>query len=155
MSSAKIASASRRYVLLGLAWAVVFLALGCGDSRVRVHGTVQFEGKPVEEGIISLEPADGVGPSTGGSITAGQYDLTGNARTTVGEKVVRIYASRATGRKIPAGSPAPPGTMVEEVVQCIPKQYNDESNLKVRITPGRDNKQDFDLPGAAKPQAAK
>ena len=58
-----------------------------------------FEGKPVEQGIISFEPADGIGPTTGGSVTDGTYDLTGDARATVGEKIVRIYASRKSGRK--------------------------------------------------------
>ena len=146
MSSAKVPGRTRRHVLLGLACAAVVLVSGCGDGRVRVHGTVLFEGKPLEEGFVSFEPADGVGPTTGGPVTDGRYDLTGEARATVGDKLVRIYASRATGRKIPAGSPAPPGAIVDEMIQCVPKQYNDQSTLKVQITPGRDNTHDFDLP---------
>jgi hypothetical protein len=125
---------------------VVVLVTGCGDGRVRVSGTVVFEGKPVEQGIISFEPVDGVGPTTGGSVTDGSYDLTGNARATAGEKIVRIYASRKSGRKFPAGPPSPPGTMIDEMIQCIPKQYNDQSSLKVSITPGRDNTHNFELP---------
>jgi hypothetical protein len=146
MFSAQTVNRARRHALPTLAWAVVLLVTGCGDGRVRVSGTVLFEGKPVEQGIISFEPCDGVGPTTGGSITDGKYDLTGEARATVGDKLVRIYASRATGRKIPAGSPAPPAAIVDEMIQCVPKQYNDQSTLKVQITPGRDNTHDFDLP---------
>jgi hypothetical protein len=142
---------ARRRVLMVLAGAAVILATGCGDGRVRVSGTVRFEGAPVEEGIISFEPVDGKGPTTGGSITDGRYDLTGDARATEGEKIVRIVGSRKTGRKVPAGGPAPAGTMIEERVQCIPRQYNDQSTLKVRITPGRDNTHNFDLPTSAKP----
>jgi hypothetical protein len=63
----------------------------------------------------------------------------------VGEKIVRIVALRKTSRKIPAGSPAPAGTMVDEVIQCIPKQFNDESTLRIQVTAGRSNTHDFDL----------
>src|SRR5438128_12273263 len=103
MFSAKAMDRARRHTLPGLVCAVVLLATGCGDGRVRINGTVVFEGKPVEQGVISFEPTDGVGPTTGGSITDGKYDLTADARATTGEKLVRIYASRKTGRKIPAG----------------------------------------------------
>jgi hypothetical protein len=149
MFSAKGMAGARRHVLLGLACAVVVLGTGCGDGRVRVHGSVAFEGKPLEEGIVTFEPADGVGPTTGGPIKDGKYDLTGEARATVGEKIVRIIGSRKSGRKIPAGSP--PGAMVDEYVQPIPKQYNDQTTLRVQITPGKENVHDFDL----KPTATK
>src|SRR5262249_19526147 len=118
-------------------------------GRVRVLGDVTFEGKSLEEGIITLEPVDGVGPTTGGPIKGGKYDLTGDARATVGDKIVRIIGSRKTGRKIPAGSP--PGAMTDEWVQCIPKQYNDQSTLRLKITPGADNTHNFELPLAKKP----
>jgi len=110
---------------------------------------VLFEGKPLEEGFVSFEPADGVGPTTGGPVTDGKYDLTGEARATAGEKIVRIIGSRKTGRKIPAGNP--PGAMADEWVQCIPQEYNDQSTLRVTITPGRDATHNFDLPIANKP----
>jgi hypothetical protein len=137
---------ARRQTLLGLAGAAVIVVTGCGDGRVRVSGTVVYEGKPLEQGIISFEPADGVGPTTGGLITDGEYDLTGNARSTTGEKIVRIVGSRKSGRKLPAPPPSPPGTMIDEMIQCIPKQYNEKSTLKVQITPGNDNTHNFELP---------
>src|SRR5262249_34661652 len=65
MSSATLLGWARRHALLGLACAAVVLVTGCGDGRVRVQGTVLFEGKPLEEGFVSLEPADGAGPTTG------------------------------------------------------------------------------------------
>src|SRR5262249_53709583 len=140
---------ARRQALLGLACAAVWLMTGCGDGRVRVHGTVLFEGKPLEEGFVSFEPADGVGPTTGGPITDGRYDLTGEARATAGGKIGRISGSRKTGRKVPAGNP--PGAMADEWVQCIPPEYNDRSTLRVTIAPGRDATQNFDLPIENKP----
>jgi hypothetical protein len=137
---------ARRQTLLGLAGAAVMVVTGCGDGRVRVSGTVVYEGKPLEQGIISFEPADGVGPTTGGLITDGEYDLTGNARSTTGEKIVRIVGSRKSGRKLPAPPPSPPGSMIDEMIQCIPKQYNEKSTLKVQITPGNDNIHNFEVP---------
>ena len=124
MFSTTLKDQARRHTLLGLASATVVLVSGCGDGRVRVSGTVLYEGKPLELGIISFEPADGVGPTTGGPITDGEYDLTGNARSTTGEKIVRIVGSRKSGRKLPAPPPSPPGTMIDEMIQCIAKQYN-------------------------------
>jgi hypothetical protein len=60
MFSTTIIDWARRRTLLGLAGAAVVLITGCGDGRVRVSGTVMYEGKPLELGIISFEPADGV-----------------------------------------------------------------------------------------------
>ena len=145
MFSANARNGIRRPTLLGLVCAALFLQTGCGDGRMRVRGSVLFDGKPVDEGAIALEPANGQGPSTGGPITDGVYDLTGVARSTVGEKIVRIIASCKTGRKIPIPPPARPGTMIDERIQCIPKQYNEQSTLRVQITPGKDNTHNFDL----------
>ncbi len=145
MFSAYAMSGVRWPALAGLVGVMVFLVTGCGDGRVRVRGTVLYDGKPVEEGTIAFEPADGQGPSTGGPIADGKYDLTGNARSTTGEKIVRIVASCKTGRKIPIPPPAHPGTAIDERIQCIPSQYNDKSTLRVPVTAGRDNTHDFDL----------
>src|SRR5215470_708337 len=83
--------------------------VGCGDGKVRVRGTVSFDGKPVEHGVISFDPADGQGPNTGAEIADGRFELSGPAAATPGKKIVRIRASRPTGRKIESGPPAPPG----------------------------------------------
>src|SRR5262249_60200604 len=94
MSSATVLSRSLRQALLGLACAAALLVTGCGDGRVRVRGTVLFEGEPLGEGFVSFEPADGVGPTTGGPITGGRYDPTGEARAPAGEKGRRIHGPR-------------------------------------------------------------
>src|SRR5262245_51308581 len=105
-----------------MAWgcAVALTASGCGGGKIPVSGSVFFAGKPIEEGTILFEPVDGKGPTTGGFVTEGNYELGGEAGALPGEKIVRIVALRKTGRMIPAGSPAPPGTMVPEIIQCIP-----------------------------------
>lgn len=126
------------------------LALGCGDGRVRVRGTVLFAGVPLEEGAIAFEPADGRGPTTGGAVAGGKYDLTGDARAIPGEKVVRIIGTSGTGKLTRVPSPAPAGALVERRVQCIPREYNDRSTLRVTLTAGAENVRNFDLKPAAK-----
>lgn len=130
--------------------AALFLGLlvtgvGCGEGKVRVRGTVTFDGKPVDQGVISFDPADGRGPNTGGAIADGKFDLSGPAEATPGKKIVRIRASRPTGRKREHGPPAPPGTLVDELEAYIPAQYNENSTLTAEIVPGKVNELAFDL----------
>lgn len=129
---------------LALACGAVLL-VGCDDGRVVIRGQVKYEDKPLEEGMITFEPADGKGPSTGEMIAGGKYELAGEKRAVPGDKIVRIVGMRATGRKIAAGSPSPPGTMIDEVIQCVPANYNDQTTLSITVTPGKANTHDFDL----------
>jgi hypothetical protein len=133
-----------RGVAIGLV--LIGLSGGCGDGKVRLRGTVTYEGKPVERGIITFDPADGQGPNTGGEIVQGTYHLTTNTGVLPGKKIVRIRAFRATGRRIEAGPPAPPGTLVDEIEAYIPARYNDQSTLTVEIIAGKENEIDFNLP---------
>ena len=141
----KTRGAAAKGCLLGVVCAAVLSCGGCGDGKVVVRGTVSYEGKPIDEGMISLEPADGQGPTTGGAIKDGKYELTGNAAAQPGKKVVRIVGLRKTGKMVEAGPPAPKGTLIEEMIQCVPVQFNDQSTLRVQVTPGKANTHDFDL----------
>jgi len=131
--------------LHSVACAAILLFSGCGDGKVVVRGIVTVDGQPIDEGSISLEPADGQGPTTGGLIKAGKYELTGNAAVEPGKKIVRIVGLRQTGKMIPAGPPAPKGTLIPQMIQCVPSQYNDQSRLQVDVTPGKANTHDFRL----------
>ena len=128
-------------LLLGL----LSTSSGCGDGKVHVRGTVTFDGKPVDRGTITFDPADGRGPNTGGEIAGGRFDLSGPAAATPGKKIVRIRASRPSGRKIESGPPAPPGTLVDELEAYIPAHYNEKSTLTAEIVPGKVNEVAFDL----------
>jgi hypothetical protein len=130
---------------------IALLSTGCGDGKVRVRGTVTFDGKPVEHGVISFEPADGRGPNTGGVIADGHFELSGAAEAIPGVKIVRIRASRPTGRKIESGPPAPPGTLVDELEAFIPARYNAKSTLTTEIRAGKVNDVSFDLLSTKKP----
>ena len=46
------------------------------EGRVAVSGTITYEGKPLESGIISFTPAEGTdGFAAGGGIKAGKYRI--------------------------------------------------------------------------------
>jgi len=125
----------------GLALACLFAA-GCGSPDLSVKGAVSFAGKPIESGSISFEPADGVGPSLGGTIEAGRYQVSG--RAPAGKKIVRIRGVQKTGKKIEAGMPAPKGTMVDEIKSVVPPNFNDKSTLDIELKAGT-TERDFDL----------
>ncbi len=145
---------STRVWLCSLACTAILLLSGCNDGKVVVLGMVTVDGQPIDEGSISLEPADGQGPTTGGLIKAGKYELTGNAAVEPGKKIVRIVGLRQTGKMVPAGPPAPKGTLIPEMIQCVPSHYNDRSRLQVDVTPGKANKHDFQLDSKALPPKA-
>jgi hypothetical protein len=116
---------------------------GCGGTLV-VEGNVTFDGEPVAEGSISFEAPDGAGPTFGGRIENGAYRITDIPTTAAGPRIVRITASRKTGKKIPAGPPAPPGTMVDEI-RPVPPRYNRDSKEQVNLQRGVSNRFDFTL----------
>src|SRR5262245_14822944 len=115
----------------------ILLFSGWGDGKVVVRGMVTVDGQPIDEGSISLEPADGQGPTTGGVIKAGKYELVGNAAVEPGKKIVRIVGLRQTGKMVPAGPPAPKGTLIPEMIKCVPSHYNDKSSMKIYVIHGK------------------
>ena len=133
---------SRSVVLLCLAVAFV---VGCtgGSKRAAVKGRVTVDGQPVENGSISFVPADGTqGPSAGGVITAGEYDIAKADGPLIGPHRVRIIATRKTGRQVQAFSGV--GPMVDEEEMFIPPRYNTATTLTAEIVPKR-NEIDFEL----------
>ena len=112
---------------------------------MEVSGNITLDGKPVEEGAITFVPIEGTqSPSAGSDILDGGYDVPREKGPKVGVYRVEIRAQRKTGKKIAAGSPAPPGTMVDETVEAIPPAYNRESKLRAELKAGS-NPLDFDL----------
>ena len=122
---------------------VVTMSEGCSSGRIPICGEVTLDGKPIEQGTITMEPADGKGKSAGGEIVNGKYQLVGEAAPSLGKKIVRIYAVHKTGRRVRDGFSAT-GRMLEESVPCIPDIYNAQSILTCEVVAGRPN-QDFRL----------
>jgi hypothetical protein len=129
---------------------VLIVSVGCGGgysgpARGAVQGRVMIDGAPVEEGVIAFIPAAGTsGPSAGGVVLAGNYSIPEEKGPVVGTYRVEIRASRKTDRKIEAGSPFPPGTMIDETIDLIPAKYNSASELEHEIVAGA-NTLDFEL----------
>jgi hypothetical protein len=118
---------------------LIALAAGCGDQTTgEVTGMVKIDGKPAPPGSsITFFPTDGKSPTAGGLIEGGKYSV----RVPVGIAKVEIRAPRRASR--PKEGPGPRGDLVEE---SLPAKYNDQSELRLDVHPGK-NAQDFDLRG--------
>ena len=134
----------------GFCCGLILIGSGCGGRILEVEGSVEFDGVAVASGSISFEPVDGPGRDFGGVITAGKYKITSPPGVEPGARKVRIRAARKTGRQIPAGSPSPPGTMVDELV-VVPAKYNDSSELAAKLEAGVVNRFDFKLASDSPP----
>jgi len=129
------------FLLAGL----LFLTAGCGDNQVRIRGNVTLDGKPIDTGAISFIPNDlSKGQTAGASITLGEFQVVGNNLPPPGLYRVEIRGQKKTGKQIPAGSPSPPGTMLEETIEAVPAKYNYKSELKQELKSG-DNNINFEL----------
>ena len=131
------------------------LQAGCGGDgldRVSVGGTVQFSGKAVEQGTLSLVPIETTeGPSAGAVIERGTYFIPAARGPVAGNYRVEIKAMRKTGRQIEDPKRAPPDNLIDEIEQYVPARYNVQSKLTVVLQSGRNENVDFDLE-AGEPQ---
>lgn len=120
---------------------------GCGDStvdkRAEVFGTVQLDGKPVENGAISFVPTEGnSGPSAGGAITDGAYRVSRAQGPPFGKVRVEFNGLRKTGKKVQGKFGG--GKTEDEFGELFPPKFNIESTVVRELQPGA-NAIDFDL----------
>jgi hypothetical protein len=133
--------AAASFIVAGL----LLMSAGCGDEQVHMRGKVTLDGKPIETGAITFIPDDlNLGQTAGASIALGEFQVVGNNLPPPGLYRVEIRSQIKTGKQIPAGSPAPPGTMMEETIEAVPTKYNDKSELKRELKTG-DNNLNFEL----------
>jgi|APGre2960657423_1045063.scaffolds.fasta_scaffold30691_3 hypothetical protein len=124
---------------------LLLLSAGCGEKQVQIRGNVTLDGKPIDTGAITFIPNDlSKGQTAGASITLGEFQVVGNNLPPPGLYRVEIRGQKKTGKQIPAGSPSPPGTMVEQTIEAVPAKYNYKSELKQELKTG-DNKLNFEL----------
>lgn len=77
----------RRAWLVAAFW-VLAAAAGCGGPPQAIaRGRVTVDGEPMAQGTIAFLPAEGKGPSAGGMVTSGGYEVRG---MTPGLKIVRV-----------------------------------------------------------------
>ena len=151
----------RTLVLRFLPIAISLAAVGCngavdGPPREPVYGSVTFDGKPLEKGLITFTPVSGGDLVVSGLIVAGQFTLPREEGPGLGPHRVDIWSKQASGKTLP--NPDDPTHPIEEKKEIIPPQVNINSKLAADVTKGGDNKFDYDLrpgAGAAKKVALK
>ncbi|MFY7951648.1 MAG: hypothetical protein ACOVT5_03990 [Armatimonadaceae bacterium] len=123
-----------------VAAAAVLMACGCGGGSgpkgVPVNGTVSLNGKPLPEGEVLFEPADGKGAPDQALVKEGKF----SGSVTPGAKKVRITSWREGKR--PADAAMGGGAMLE---QYLPKKYNTETTLTATVEAGGGQLPAFDL----------
>lgn len=140
---------SRRIVWTTVVTCLVVIA-GCrqryeGPRRGAVQGKITLDGQVVKEGAITFTPVQGrQGPTAGGDIVDGVYDIPESKGPVVGKSRVAIRAPVKTGKMIPAPPVAGPAGMMDEILESIPPQFNEQTILIKDISSG-DNTIDFEL----------
>jgi hypothetical protein len=118
-----------------LAGALVICAGGCGgESPADVSGSVVVDGKPLPEGEIIFEAADGSKTPVGGTVKDGHYEV----KVLPGAKKVKINASRPPKKADPMFGFAPTEVMLGE-------EYNTKTKLTADIKPGKNEGVDFNV----------
>ena len=121
--------------------------IGCGSDGApcSLSGGVTFDGQPVTDGNIRLNPIDGaLGPGGSAKIIDGKYEIAEGNGMLAGKHRVLISATRATGRMVRAESLDGGPSETPQVVQYIPQRYNRTSELVEELNAG-ENTKGFDL----------
>lgn len=115
-----------------------------GPQRIAVSGSVSFDGKAIDQGIINLIPLTDGKRKASAVIENGTYRIPEPKGPNPGKHMVEIHWLKPTGRKtINQGDPGGP-SMIDETAEVIPAKYNTQTNIQVEITRER-NKHDFSL----------
>jgi len=144
-------AAGARTLALAVGLAGLLLVAGCSSKGTAgLMGDVSYDGKPLPEGTIVFTPVDGAtGPSTGGNIKDGHYDVPAEKGALPGASYkVEITSQAKTGKTIP-NIMQPGGPPMELTEQFLPAVYNTQSTLRVKVAPGT-NRFDFHLEKKAK-----
>lgn len=133
----------QRALVVGLAFCLLG---GCGGpagpKRGAVEGKVTLDGVAIEQGSITFKPTGGTqGPTAGGPISQGRYQLSVADGPVVGRNRVEITAPAKSGRKVPAPM-GNPGETTDEIIEKVPARYNSQSTLECEVKPGN-NTLDF------------
>lgn len=134
-----------RCLLVSLVAGCAVLA-GCGAPD-RATGTVVFDGRPVETGVIVFQPLRRSAAAQGSLIEGGKYVVECGA----GPHRVEIRGTRPMDEsRVPRTMPRLGGAPINE--DSIPAAFNTESTLEVEVKAGGPNVFDFDLksPGPAR-----
>lgn len=117
------------------------LVVGCsGDGNYGdVSGTVSYDGKPLEDGLIEFLPAEGKGQTASAPIKDGKYSVT---KASVGNAKVQIRGSKVTGKKKMYDTPDSPEVAI--IAELLPPKYHEKSELTFEVKRGA-NEKNWDL----------
>ena len=118
----------------GVILLLVAVLVGCGVSESDITGEVTLDGKPLKEGEIVFEAADGKVAPVAAPIQDGTFAL----RVPTGSKVVRINAAGPSDKIDPVLK-----TPFRESI--IPEVYNSDTKLTANVEAGKANKFTFTL----------
>jgi hypothetical protein len=127
-------------------WVVAFNVAGCADSgskRYAVSGVVKWQGKPLDQGVITFLPEDSsVGSGGGDMIQNGQYSIPAKQGLLAGRYKVTI-ASADPRNKAPDPD-SPPGYLPVPKDR-IQAKYNTQTTLTADVKPQRQNTFNFEV----------
>jgi hypothetical protein len=121
----------RSWRLLLAAGACAF-AVGCGTRTAPLEGKVTFQGMPIAEGTITLEPA-GKGAVVASPISQGTY----RATAAPGKYRAMFSAYRTANTPGPDGNP--------HKIQYLPAKFTVDCQIAVDVPREGNKKLDFDL----------
>lgn len=111
---------------------VCLIAVGCGTRAAPLEGKVAFQGTPIAEGTITLEPA-GKGAVVTNPISQGSF----RANAAPGKYRVMFSAYRTASTPGPDGKP--------HTIQYLPSKFTVDSHITVDVPREGNKKLDFDL----------
>jgi hypothetical protein len=141
-----------------VALTALLVAIGCGKRDfVPVHGTVTYQGQPVDAGMISFRPlADGSGPVSCATIKDGHYELKARGGVPVGKHRVEVLAQKRTGGKVTEASKVGTPLVLDELVRVGPADYTGpNSPLTFDATSGGDGRFDIEIPRVDTPTTSR
>lgn len=113
--------------------AVALIAVGCSENPLKrqpISGTVAFDEKPLDYGVISFTSQGGANHSTGATIKNGEYAIPAEKGLPPGTYRVQINAT-IHDPKLP---PPPAGQRDERPgIEIIPPSYNAESQVIIEV----------------------
>lgn len=128
-------------IVIGLCWWASERFSG-SSNRAAVSGRVAIDGQPLKEGAITFIPEKpNEGPTAGGIIRDGIYQIDATQGPVLGVNRVEVRGAIRTGRKVP--DRRMPGKELDEVLD-VPARYHSPTEFKRTVSAGKNNF-DFEL----------
>lgn len=120
---------------------ILFGCSGADDGRRELSGTVEFKGKPLDQGTIQFHP-EGDGTFGGAPIENGKFSIDRKQGLKVGTYRV-VISSGMPGK---AAAEAAPGESGPPAKERIPASWNVNSKQTVKVADSGPNVFEFKIP---------